>query len=129
MRPIKFRVWIYDNLNKTGKMYYGKDFAGTGNLLDYFEQRCDTKTDFLMQFTGLCDKNGTEIYEGDWVDVSMSFEGGTLPHRGVIVYDEEFGAFGTKNDAGITLLHFHCLHTLEVIGNIHQPELIEDKNG
>ena len=69
---------------------------------------------------GLPDKNGVEIYEGDDVDVSMSFEGGTLPHRGVIVYDETFGAFGTKNDAGITLLHNHCLHTLKIIGNVHQ---------
>ena len=80
----------------------------------------------VMQFTGLKDKNGVEIYEGDDVDVSMSVEGGTLPHRGIIVYDNDFGAFGTKNEAGVTLLHFHCLHTLKIIGNIHdKPELPE----
>ena len=79
------------------------------------------------QYTGLKDKNGKEVYEGHDVDVRMSFEGGTLPHRGVIVYDEEHGAFGTKNDAGVTLLHNHCLHTLEVIGNIHEnPELLKE---
>ncbi len=78
------------------------------------------------QYIGLNDKNGVKVYGGDDVDVSMSFEGGTLPHRGYIVYDNEFGAFGTKNDAGVTLLHNHCLHTLKVIGNIHtNPELLE----
>ncbi len=79
------------------------------------------------QFIGL-KANGEEVYEGDDVDVSMSFEGGTLPHRGIIVYDETFGAFGTKNEAGITLLHNHCLHTLKIIGNIHEhPKLREQK--
>lgn len=81
----------------------------------------------LMQYTGLKDKNGKEIYEGDIIDVSMIFEGSTLPHIGKIVFDESFGAFATENEGGITLLHHHALHTAKIIGNIHEnPELIKD---
>ena len=70
------------------------------------------------QFVGFPDKNKVEVYKGDIVTVSMSFKGGVLPHRGEIVYDKTFGAFATKNQSGTTLLHNHCLYTLEVIGNM-----------
>ncbi len=93
---------------------------------DEHDWRHEVHPDSVGQSIGRKDKNDVEIYKGDDIDVSMSFEGGTLPHRGVIVYDATFGAFGTKNEAGITLLHNHCLHTAEVIGNVHDnPELGE----
>jgi hypothetical protein len=78
------------------------------------------------QFIGLEDKYGVEMYERDVVECSLSFEGEAIPHMGEIVYDETFGAFGTRNDAGVTLLHNHCLHTLKVLGNMcENPEILE----
>ena len=66
MREIKFRVWIYDNLNKCGAMYYAKDFGDSeAKLLSFFENKCIEGEDFLMQSTGLKDSRGVEIYEGD----------------------------------------------------------------
>ena len=130
MREMKFRFWdtkenkwMVDGMTETN-IY---DFAFKSGMYWNFITKAEALERVIVeQYTGLKDKNGKEIYEGDDVDVSMSFEGGTLPHRGVIVYDNTFGAFGTKNDAGVTLLHNHCLHTLEIIGNIHQnPELLE----
>jgi len=55
MREIKFRAW--DKILQ--KMYYPAD-------LDYAE------TAILMQYTGLKDKNGKEIYEGDIVKRPLS---------------------------------------------------------
>lgn len=59
MRQIKFRAW--DKNSKT-MLYVGDNPSWadtTGKLIDSFED------EGLMQFTGLHDKNGKEIYEGD----------------------------------------------------------------
>lgn len=141
-REIKFRGqrkdnggWVYGSLMQyvfLGDPMYlildrGFD-SEPGQILSITMRTRKVLPKTVGQFCGLKNKNSKDVYEGDVVDVSMSFEGGTLPHRGVIVYDEEHGAFGTKNEAGVTLLHNHCLHTLEVLGNIHEnPELMEQK--
>lgn len=64
MREIKFRVF------KNGKMYYPvhKSNAKNDDLLEvYFDSEpWNIKTSgFLMQYTGLKDENGRDIYEGD----------------------------------------------------------------
>ncbi len=61
MREIKFRAWD-ENLKRMFQVHtLGTKFSDTDNL------RFGTSTrDFnLMQYTGLKDKNGKEIYEGD----------------------------------------------------------------
>lgn len=69
MRPIKFRAWVRFDSGKYGMLDHE-------NLLDWSLREVleDEGTDVLMQFTGLLDKNGKEIYEGDVVKLLHSAE-------------------------------------------------------
>lgn len=78
----------------------------------------------VMQFTGLMDKNGKEIYEGDLVS--------WLSERGVIEYDGKLDAgFYVNGRAGFWYWYEgreFSWKNLEVIGNIHEnPELLNAK--
>lgn len=132
MREIKFRVW-----DKYGKYmrYLGDDSHDSieffvENRASYYNLQCGdcgastTEEDCdeygfspLMQYTGLKDKNGKEIYEGDIV---------RLPE------DEDYKYYSiiySKNRLGFTLSNgcgFGLSYGIEVVGNIYEnPELLE----
>ena len=82
-----------------------------------------------MQFTGLKDKNGKEIYEGDIFNCIYDFDGCT-EHKVGVVYIEAAAAFRLKNfgechQQGVTKNIFD-MERKEVIGNIYEnPELLK----
>ena len=134
MREIKFRAWY----KTTQTMYQVADIEWTyrhevsgvrcAGVPDYFPE----KEVRLMQYTGLHDKNGKEIYEGDilryhnfylepkdlfiveWVDFSCSFY---LFRQNYILSHLPYEHLHSRNKD-----HY------EVIGNIYEnPKLLEGK--
>jgi uncharacterized phage protein (TIGR01671 family) len=113
MREIKFRIW--DDEQKCFLPTDDKDVywnCSDGILTAHLE---DKKGDWrelqIMQFTGLKDKNGVEIFEGDRCN-SNYFK------KGVVA----FWNSGWHFEVGIDL-HYSfntASHTFEVIGNIYQ---------
>lgn len=72
------------------------------------------------QFTGLTDKNGKKIFEGDICKGAW----GTIFQ---VVYDDCYLGFRAKEKSGLSnCIDYYGLDRIEVIGNIHDnPELLE----
>lgn len=132
MREIKFRIW--DNLEKAylNEEDVAIDSRGNVFIFEIYDKNdsdlwytrllpdSDNKRYIIEQDTGLKDRNGTKINEGD---VLVDDAGEPIEYWTVKLSE---GAFAGEC-AGVTEALFE-LTQLEVAGNIHEnSELVEEK--
>ena len=114
-REIKFRAWD----KQEGKMYEWENFGfGRRDLyLNWNRVIGDPDRFNIMQFTGLKDKNGKEIYEEDILRIGE----GLIRE---VYWDEDNSRWGMKDQTTFGPIIFE--RWAEVIGNIYEnPELLK----
>jgi uncharacterized phage protein (TIGR01671 family) len=134
MREIKFRAW--NDFKRI--MFIPNEInlrcnppQGTVMIEDYeYNWVCDNESKILMQYTGLKDKNGKEIYEGDILNSKNDGKDGndiwdysTHDNR-IVEWDAEYSCFSGMPDYGENSVYSE--EYIEVIGNIYEnPEVLK----
>lgn len=121
MRTIKFRTWD----TRFNDMHYHADVR-TWHLNMPDLEECT-----LMQFTGLKDRTGKEIYEGDiarWNSSTLHSKGATERAllESEVIWGEKEGAWVLK---GHETFNMAIYSNIEIIGNIYEsPDLLTKEN-
>jgi uncharacterized phage protein (TIGR01671 family) len=130
MRTIKFRAWLpklegqkayYNDKGEIEKMHYNLDSRGSVGLS--YSQRdgsFDHPSPIVMQYTGLHDKSGKEIYEGDIVRKEYIVQKVDQSRVGVIKWFSENEGHDYSGWGHTHQWTGESLQDTEIIGNIYE---------
>lgn len=117
MRQIKFRAWHIKD-----KCYCESVSCGAMSIVGYDIHEIFNNDIILEQFTGLCDKDGVEIYEGDMVEYCHwddCQENKSRPWKtGTIEWCSRTYRFHVVPETPMNSLYSSYMY--KVVGNIHE---------
>jgi uncharacterized phage protein (TIGR01671 family) len=127
MREIKFRAWDGQDMYQVdGLGFYNDQPIAISGISNIDESRDVELPDdsVLMQYTGLEDKNGTEIYEGDILSDGKNHAVVTWSEGDLGYFlndiDEHTHPRGSKDEPAYIIDDSQGWIALEVIGNIYE---------
>jgi len=120
-RKTKFRAWDMEKKEMNTTQSFG-DFWDIMN--NEYGATFSPKRFVLMQFTGLTDKNGKEIYEGDILQLQADGIHNTKLYK--IIFNEKLGHFREESIENEPYQE-NIYPTRTIIGNIYEnPELLKN---